>query len=122
MCMANTQANDRILATVRRKVRRGKLKPADRQFSKAAAALTDTLPHLLALRRPSTDVPRLSRLLVRVEIKVTLFEGVAAKLRSGDILAAAQMVLTLTTHANRAKNLVTPFESKYCRFEPSRFT
>jgi hypothetical protein len=122
ICQANTQANERILAGVRSEVKRGKLAPAAAQFTKAAKALKQAKRQLAAVLQPPADQARLGRWLGTVETEATLFERIAAQLRAGQKSAAERTVAKLSTNANQANNLVIPFEFRYCRFEPSRFT
>ena len=122
ICKVNTKANERILGGVRAEVRKGKLKPAARQFAKAASALKGTLAELKAVPRPAADQAKLAKWLKYVGAEASLFESTAKKLRSGDKVGAEAMVIRLTHNANLANNLVAAFEFEYCRFEPSRFT
>lgn len=122
ICKANTEANERILDGVRAEVRAGKLKPAAVKFSKAARELKATVAELRRLPRPSADRARLSRWLGKVEAEAVLFERVAAKLRAGERTEAQRMVVKLTTNAADANRIVIPFEFRYCRLEPARFT
>jgi hypothetical protein len=122
ICQANTQANERILAGVRSEVKRGKLAPAAAQFTKAAKALKLAKRQLAAVPQPPADQARLGKWLGLVETEGSLFERISAQLRAGQKSAAERTVAKLSTNANQANNLVIPFEFRYCRFEPSRFT
>ncbi len=122
ICQANTQANERILGGVRKQVKQGKLKPASVRFSKAAKALKSTIGELKAVPQPPADQPRLAKWLRDVGAEAALFESAAAKLRAGNRIAAQAIVVRLTHNANLANNVTLPFEFRYCRFEPSRFT
>lgn len=122
ICKTNTKANERILGGVRAEVKKGKLGPASKQFSKAASALKKTLAQLKAVPQPSADQAKLARWLQYVGAEASLFEATAKKLKVGDKTGAQAMVIRLTHNANLANNLVASFEFEYCRFEPSRFT
>ena len=122
ICEANTEANERILAGVRHEVRAGRLRPAAAQFSRAARALERTIAELRAVAPPPADRSRLSRWLGKVSVEASLFERIASKLRAGQKAQAERMVVKLTNNANQANNVVTAFEFRYCRLEPSRFT
>jgi hypothetical protein len=120
ICKANAQANERILAGVRKQVKQGKLKAAGAQFSKAAGALKGTLNELRSVPQPTADQPKLAKWLGYVAEEVELFEKVAKKLKTGDKIGAQAMVVRLTHTANLANNQVLPFEFTYCRFDPSK--
>jgi hypothetical protein len=122
ICKTDTQANERILAGVKAEVRAGKLKPAAAAFVKAAKALKTAVGELRAVPSPAADAARLSKWLDKVSTEASLFERVAAKLTAGDKAAAQKLVVKLTNEANAANNVVIPFEFRYCRLEPSRFT
>ena len=122
ICKTDTQANERILAGVRKEVRSGKLAPASRKFAQAASALKAALRQLESLPRPSADEARLRKWFATVEAEVGYFEAVSRKLKSGQKAAAESFVTRLTVTANKANNQVLRFEFTYCRLEPSRFT
>jgi hypothetical protein len=122
ICQVNTEANERILAGVRKEVKEGKLDMAGRRFRRAGAALRKTLAELKAVPRPSADRARLSRWLGFVAAEAELFQRTAQYLVAGRKSAALGLVVRLQSTAARANNVVFPFEFKYCRFEPSRFT
>jgi hypothetical protein len=122
ICKTNTQANERILAGVRKLVKDGKLKAAGAQFSKAAVALKKALNELRSVPQPTADQARLTKWLGYIKTQVELFERIAQKLKSGDKVGAQAMVVKLTRTANQANNQVLVFEFKYCRLDPSKFT
>jgi hypothetical protein len=122
ICQANTTANERILGGVRRQVKQGKLKPASLKFAKAAKALKRTVAELRAVPQPAADEARLAKWLGFVGTEAALFETAAQKLKAGNKTAAQSVVIRLTHNATLANNVVLPFEFRYCRFEPSRFT
>jgi hypothetical protein len=122
ICQTNTQANERILAGVRKEVKANKLAPAAAQFVRAATALKQTQRQLAAVPQPSADQAKLAKWLGAVKLEATLFEQIAAQLRAGKKGAAEHSVAKLTSNAAKANNQVIAFEFHYCRFEPSRFT
>jgi hypothetical protein len=122
ICKANTIANERILTGVKAEVRAGKLKVAAVQFAKAGAALKKTWRQLGAVPQPAADQARLAKWLGYVKTEAELFERTGKKLKAGDKVGAQAMVIRLTHNADQANNQVLPFEFRYCRFEPSKFT
>lgn len=122
ICKSDTQANERILAPVKSEVRDGKLKLAAAQFAKAARALNAAVAELRAVPPPPADAARLQKWLGKVSVEADLFEQVARKLAAGDKAGAQKLVVKLSTQANAANNVVIPFQFRYCRLEPSRFT
>src|ERR1044072_1817011 len=65
ICKTNTEANEKILKGVRSKVNQGKLKPAGRQFLRAASALQGSLRQLKAVPPPTSYEERLGEWLTR---------------------------------------------------------
>jgi phosphomevalonate kinase len=122
ICKTNTEANERILKGVRKEVKQGKLKPAALSFEKAAKALRKTVRELKAVPQPPDDEARLSKWLKVVGEEASLFQTAGGQLRAGNKVAAQETVLRLTHNANKANNDVIPFEFRYCRLEPSKFT
>ncbi|HET8815170.1 MAG TPA: hypothetical protein VFM51_09480 [Solirubrobacterales bacterium] len=121
ICKANTEANEKILAGVRQKVKEGKLDAAARQFFAAARALKRTRTQLLQVPKPEADVARLTKWLRYVKREVELFEAAARKLSNDEKNAAQRMVVRLISNARQTNNLVLEFEFRYCRFQPSKF-
>jgi hypothetical protein len=122
ICRSDTKANERILSGVRKEVRQGKLKPAAAKFAKASTALKKALHELEGVPRPSADEARLARWFSYVKIEAELFATAGHKLRSGDKPGAEKIVTKLTQNANKANLQVLPFDFRYCRLEPARFT
>jgi hypothetical protein len=122
ICKANVQANEKILKGVRSKVQAGKLKAAGTQFSQAANALHKAYVQLKAVPQPTADEAKLGKWLGYVQQQEVLFRKGGNQLKAGNENGAQQTVIRLTRNANQANNQVVPFEFKYCRFEPSKFT
>lgn len=122
ICKANTLANEKILKGVRQKVKSGKLKAAGTQFTQAGNALHKAIVQLKAVPQPPADEARLAKWLKYVGEEEQLFLQAGKKLKEGNKTAAQALVIRLTHNANQANNQVLPFEFKYCRFEPSKFT
>lgn len=122
ICKTNTEANEKILKGVRQKVKEGKLKAAGTQFEKAGKALHRAIVQLKAVPQPTADEARLATWLKYVGEEEKLFLKGASQLKQGKKTAAQQTVIRLNSNANKANNQVLPFEFRYCRFEPSKFT
>lgn len=122
ICKSNTQANERILAGVRKEVKQGNLKPAAAKFTKASAALSKALRELEAVPRPTADEARLAKWFSLVKVEAELFAMAGTKLKAGDKAGAEHIVTKLTQNANKANNEVLPFGFRYCRLEPAKFT
>lgn len=121
ICRANTEANEKILDGVRRRVKEGELKAASRQVFRAAQALKRARAQLLQVPKPPSDGARITKWLKGVKTEIELFEAVGRKLAHGEANAANRMVVRLYSNANRTNNLVLDYEFRYCRFRPSKF-
>jgi hypothetical protein len=122
ICQANTKANEKILAGVKKEVRAGQLKTAAAKFTKASGALKQTLKELEAVPRPAADEARLAKWFGLVKVEAELFGQAGQKLKGGDKAGAEHIVTKLTQNANKANLEVLPFGFRYCRLEPSKFT
>jgi hypothetical protein len=122
ICKTNTEANEKILKGVRKKVQKGELKPAGIQFEKAGKALHKAIVQIKAIPQPTADQAKLAKWLKYVGEEEKLFLKGAKQLKEGNKRGAQETVLRLNSNANQANNQVISFEFKYCRFEPSKFT
>jgi hypothetical protein len=122
ICQANTKANEKILANVRKEVKSGKLKTAATKFTKASSELKRTLKELEAVPRPAEDETRLKKWFGLIKVEAELFGKAGKKLKAGDKAGAEHIVTQLTQNANKANLEVLPYGFHYCRLEPSKFT
>jgi len=122
ICKSNVKANERILKGVKAKVKKGQLKPAATQFTKAATATHKALAKLKKVPQPTADKATLARWLKYIQEEEGYFRKIAAKLKKGDKNGATAMQIRLQHTATQANNTVISFEFKYCRVEPSKFS
>ena len=122
ICQKNTQANEKILAGVKKEVKAGKLKTAAAKFAKASTALKGTLGELEKVPGPTADEKRLSNWYGLIKVEAELFATAGKKLKAGQKAAAEQVVTKLTQNANKANLEVLPFGFRYCKLEPAKFT
>ncbi len=122
ICMKNTKANERILASVKGEVKAGKLKTAAAKFAKSSTELKRTLKELEKVPQPAADEARLTKWFGLVKVEAELFAQAGKKLKAGDKGGAEHVVAKLTQNANKANVEVLPFGFRYCRLEPSKFT
>jgi hypothetical protein len=122
ICERNEAANEHILRGVRSKVRRGQVKPAGRQLTRAAAALRDALSELRKVARPSADEQRLSEWLAQISDQADLLQRAGKALTADERRRAGKLVTQLSTGARKANALVVGFEFHHCRLDPSRYT
>jgi len=122
ICKTSAKANEQILSGVRKEVKQGKLKTAAAKFSKASKQQSKALKQLEALPQPTADEARLGKWLGYLKIEAELFERAGRKLKAGDKAGAEHVFAKLTPNANKANNQVLPFEFRYCRLEPQKFS
>ena len=122
ICKTNEEADKKIREGVKAKVKAGQLKVAAKQFTRAAAALKRAWTQLEAVPQPAADEARLAKWLKYIGTEVELFEKTAKKLKAGDKHGAEAMEIRLIHTANQANIQVLPFEFRYCRVEPSKYT
>jgi hypothetical protein len=122
ICKKNSEANDKILKTVRKEVKENKLKPAGAKFIKASNALTATYNELKAVEQPAEDAAKLTKWLSYVKTEAELFKSGGKALKAGNKKKAQKFVNQLNSNANKANSTVLAFGFKYCKFEPSKYT
>ena len=122
ICKKNSEANDKILKTVRKEVKEDKLKTAGAKFIKASNALNTTYNELKAVEQPAEDAAKLTKWLGYVKTEADLFKSAGTALKSGNKSKAQQFVNKLTQNANKANAEVLAFNFRYCKFEPSKYT
>ena len=122
ICKTSAEANERILSGVRKEVKQGKLKSAAGKFAKASKEQSKALKQLEALPQPAADEARLAKWFGYLKLEAELFEQAGRKLNAGDKAGAQHIFAKLTPNANKANNQVLPFEFRYCRLEPQKFS
>jgi hypothetical protein len=122
ICKKNSEANDKILKTVRKEVKENKLKTAGAKFLKASAALMTTYNELKAVEQPAEDTAKLTKWLGYVKKEAELFNSGGKALKAGNKKKAQKFVNQLNTNANKANAEVLAFGFHYCKFNPSKYT
>jgi hypothetical protein len=122
ICKSSSQANERILAGVRKEVQQGKLKTAAVKFAKASKEQTGALRKLEALAQPTADEARLAKWFAKLKVEAELFATAGKELKAGDKSGAQRAISKLAQNANKANVEVLPFEFHYCLLEPQKFT
>jgi hypothetical protein len=122
ICKTSAKENERILANVRKEVKTGKLKPAAAKFAQASKQQSGALKQLEALPQPAADEARLGKWLSYLKIEAELFATAGRKLNSGDKAGAEHITSKIAQNANKANVQVLPFEFRYCRQEPSKYS
>jgi hypothetical protein len=122
ICQKNSEANDKILKTVRKEVKENELKTAGAKFLKASTALTTTYNQLKTIEQPAEDTAKLTKWLGYVKTEASLFKSAGTALKAGNKSKAQKFVNQLTSNANKANAEVLSFNFKYCKFEPSKYT
>jgi hypothetical protein len=122
VCQANTKANLRILRRVRAKVKKGKLRLAGRQFSRASAAFGSTVAQIAATPQPAADAAALANWLHYLHLETSYLRKLGKALKAGKTSRAQGFAVRLTRNANLANAAVFGFGFNNCRINPSDFT
>ncbi|MFT3866165.1 MAG: hypothetical protein QM729_18015 [Solirubrobacterales bacterium] len=122
ICKKSAKENERILANARKEVKTGKLKSAAGKFAQASKVQAKALHELEALPRPTADEARLGKWLGYLKTEADLFASAGKKLKTGEKAAAEHDTAKIAQVANKANVQVLPFEFRYCRQEPSKYT
>ena len=81
ICKKNSEANDKILKTVRKEVKENKLKTAGANFIQASTALKKTYNELKAVEQPAEDAAKLTKWLGYVKEEANCSTAVARRSR-----------------------------------------
>jgi hypothetical protein len=122
ICKSNTEANERILAGVRREIKQGKLKLAAGQFKQAAAAFGRAVKQIAAVPQPAADKAKLSKWLGHLGDEQTFLAEIGKALKEGKKTKAQGLSVRLAHNGNLANNAVLGFEFDFCLIRQSRFS
>ncbi len=122
ICKASAKANERILAGVRKEVKKGRLKTAAVKFAKASKEQAQTLRKLEALPRPTADEARLAKWFAYLKIEAELFATAGRKLKAGDKPGAEHVFTKLSQNINKANLQVLPFDFNYCHLNAAKIS
>lgn len=124
ICMANTEANKRILKNVQSRARSSeprKMRQAGAQFVHASAVFGKTVDKLAAVPRPPADDARLLRWFDQLRIVQSKLRKLGLALREGNRIRAAHEQIRVERASNASNNVSFAFEFHYCRLNRSRF-
>lgn len=122
ICKRNTNANQRLLKGVRGKIRRNRLRPASRQFARAARAFLAAVRQISRLPRPVEDRATLARWIKLLRTQVIYLRGIAKALRAGNRFKSQRISVLLLRNANQANNTVLRFGFRWCKVRPGLAT
>jgi hypothetical protein len=122
ICKKNTQANERILKGVRKKIQQGKTKAAAGQFTQAAAAFKKAVVELRAVPQPPEDSAKLTKWLKKLDVEAELLGNIGKALKDGNKGQAQSYFAKLTSNGNLANSTVLGFDFNHCLIDSSKFT
>jgi type IV secretory pathway protease TraF len=122
ICKANTKANEKILAGVRREIKQGKLKLAGGRFGRAATAFGKAVGQIRAIPQPSADRSRLAKWLGYLDKETALLREISEALKAGKKHRVQALSVRLTQNGNLTNDTVLGFGFNYCLIKQSRFT
>lgn len=121
ICKQNTKANERILAGVRQKIKRGKLDAAAGKFRKAATAFAKAVRQLKAVPQPVADAAKLNKWLRALEDETKLLREIGKNLAAGNKNKVQTLYVRLTHNGNVANNAALGFDFDHCLIDSSKF-
>lgn len=122
ICKQGSEANERILEGARDKVKAGRLPVAGRQFIHASDAFAKTIERIVAVPRPPSDAPRLTRWFGILRVVKESLRQVGVAFEEENKVRANHSAIRAERSGNVANNASFIFEFRYCRFEASRLT
>jgi hypothetical protein len=121
ICKTNTKANEQILGGVRKKIQKGQLGVAARQFAKAAAAFGKAVKQIKTVPQPPSDVAKLKKWFGYLEEETSLLGEIGKALKTNKKSKAQTLSVRLTHNGNVANNAVLGFDFDYCLIDSSKF-
>jgi hypothetical protein len=121
ICERDSERGKRILKGAQGRIKRGKLKPAGRQFLRVSRAFGGAVRQIVKVPRPPADDARLRKWHGFLRILRTRLREIGRALLGGDRVKVNHATIRAERTGNAANNVSFPFEFKYCRFTRSRF-
>jgi hypothetical protein len=121
ICKTNVEANSRIFAGAKEKVKAGKLKAASGHFKRAASALGKAIKQIERVPQPAADKASLSRWLDLLVLEQGYFQKIGNALAAGNKYKAQTLSVQLNRNTNKANNAILFIDFDECRIDPSRF-
>jgi hypothetical protein len=122
ICLQNTEANEQILAGVRKKIKNGQLNVAAGQFARASTAFAKAVKQIEAVPQPAADTAKLAKWTGYLEDETKLLGEIGKALKAGTKTKAQALSIRLTHNGNLANNAVLGFDFDYCLIASSRFS
>ncbi len=114
ICKANVLASKRITKGTRAKVKAGKLKPASKDFFRAATAFAKMIRKLEAVPQPTADEAKLARWLGYLNAEKGLIKKVGKALASGNKHKASSYSVDQNETSRHANREALGFDFNYC--------
>jgi hypothetical protein len=122
ICAANTASNDRALKGVQRKVQKGKLASAGRQFGHASKAFGAAIDQIDAVPKPTADAPTLARWTASLRTDATNLRNLGTALKHGNKKKAGGLAVKASRHVVSTNDVVAGFGFVDCLLDPTRFS
>jgi hypothetical protein len=121
ICKRNSEANENILDGAERRVRKGQLAPAGKQFARASAALGTAVRQIVAVPKPAADTAKLTRWTGLLKSEQTHLRKIGGYLKAEKKSKAYGEGRQLE-HVNRqATSTIVGFGFRYCTISKSSF-
>lgn len=124
ICMANTEANKRILKNVKEKAKSrdaAKMREAGGQFVHASIVFGKAVQKIAAVPRPPADDARLVKWFTQLGVVREKLRKLGVALKQGEEIKAAHEQIRVERASNAANNFSFAFDFHYCHLTSSRF-
>jgi len=121
ICKRDTLRSKRILSGAQQRIRKQKLVPAGRQFTRVSRTFGTAVAQLVRVPRPPADAARLKKWFKFLRIVQMRLRVFGKRLREKERIKATHASIQLERSANAANNVGFVFEFDYCRLTRSRF-
>lgn len=121
ICKSNVQANKQIFKGTKGQIKRGELKKASTNFSRATTAFGRTIRELAAVPQPAGHETKLGKWLDLLRDEQAIIRKIGQALAAEKRAKAESYSVELNRNTNKANNAVLSFDFDYCRLDSSRF-
>jgi hypothetical protein len=116
ICLANREANERIMDGARERVNQGKLVPAGKQFIRVSDSFGGLIKQLTVIPPPPEDDHRVDRWFEQMRLLKTRLRTVGKYYKEGEKIKAAHEAILAERSGIAANNISIVFKVRYCRF------
>jgi hypothetical protein len=116
ICQANRSANEKIMAGAKKRVNKGKLALAGKQFVRVSGSVGGLIQQLAAVPAPTADETRVEHWLGSIQLLKQRLREVGKYYKAGEKIKGTHTAILAERAGLSANNTSIVFRFHYCRF------